>query len=197
MTATRHPLRITGKSIVVILIATMLFACKNDMKTIDKLTLTENRPDETARDVEMTYSDSGRIMIRLISPALNHYQGDEPYLEFPEGLHLLFYDSALRVQSELTANYGINWENKKMMEVKDDVVIVNHTTQETLNTEQVIWDQRTKKIYSEVFVKRTTPDGVLYGKGFDADESLRSWKLRNVSGEFIYEEEPTEDDGVQ
>lgn len=167
------------------------------MKTIDALTLAEGRPDETARDVEMTYSDSGRIVIRLVSPVLNHYLGDEPYLEFPEGLHLLFYDSAMRVQSELTANYGINWESKKTMEVKDDVVIHNHKTQETLNTEHVVWDQQTKKIYSEVFVKRTTPDGVLYGKGFDADESLRSWKLRNVSGEFIYEEEPDDDDNQQ
>jgi LPS export ABC transporter protein LptC len=175
----------------------MLFACKNDMKTIDSLTLAHDRPDETAHDVEMTYSDSGRIMIRLISPVLNHYLGDEPYLEFPDGLHLLFYDSAMRVQSELTANYGINWENKKMMEVKDDVVIINHKTHETLNTEHVIWDQTAKKIYSEVFVKRTTPDGVLYGKGFDADESLNSWKLRNVSGEFMYEETPSDDDGLQ
>jgi hypothetical protein len=38
---------------------------------------------------------------------------------------------------------------------------------------------------------------VLYGKGFDADESLRNWKLRNVSGEFMYEEEPADDDGSQ
>ncbi|MCK9271426.1 MAG: LPS export ABC transporter periplasmic protein LptC [Bacteroidales bacterium] len=196
MTSTKHYLRIAGKSIVVILIAAMLFACKNDMKTIDMLTLAEDRPDETAREVEMTYSDSGRIMIRLISPALNHYLGDEPYLEFPEGLRLLFYDSAMRVQSELTANYGINWENKKMMEVKDDVVIQNYKTQETLNTEHVVWDQQTKKIYSDVFVKRTTPDGVLYGKGFDADESLRNWKLRDVSGEFMYEEEPAQDDST-
>ena len=96
VTSRKHNWRIAGKSIVVILIATMLFACKNDMKTIDSLTLAEDHPDETARDVEMTYSDSGRILIRLISPSLNHYLGDEPYLEFPDGLHLLFYDSADR-----------------------------------------------------------------------------------------------------
>jgi hypothetical protein len=38
---------------------------------------------------------------------------------------------------------------------------------------------------------------VLYGKGFDADESLNSWKLRNVSGEFMYEETPSDDDSLQ
>lgn len=171
----------------------MLFACKNDMETISSLTIDDSLPTETAKDIEMIYSDSGRVMIKLISPLLNRYTNEDPYIEFPEGLQLLFFDSAMTVKSELTANYGINWETKKVMEVKDNVVIHNYENEETLNTEQVIWDQKTKKIYSEVFVKRTTKDGVLYGEGFDADESLKSWKLRKVSGEFSFDE----DDGIK
>jgi len=177
------------KSIAVFIIAAMLFACKNDMETISSYTVDETLPSESAKDIEMIYSDSGRVMIKLVSPILNRYITESPYIEFPEGLHLYFYDSLMNVKSELTANYGINWENKKTMEVKDDVVITNHEKNEVLNTEHVIWDQRIKKIYSDVFVKRTTPDGVLYGEGFDADESLKSWKLRKVSGEFTFEED--------
>lgn len=181
--------KILSRSIVAALIATMLFACKNDMETISSLTVDESTPSETAKDVELIYSDSGRVMIKLVSPLLNRYLNEDPYIEFPEGLHLFFYDSAMNVKSELTANYGINWEEQKRMEVKDDVVITNHDKNEVLNTEHVIWDQRLKKIYSEVFVKRTTPDGVLYGDGFDADEKLNSWKLINPRGEFLFEEE--------
>jgi len=167
----------------------MLFACKNDMETISSFIIDDSLPGESAKDVEMIYSDSGRVMIKLVTPILNRYITDSPYIEFPEGLHLFFYDSLMNVKSELTANYGINLENKKTMEVKDDVVITNHEKNEVLNTEHVIWDQKIKKIYSDVFVKRTTPDGVLYGEGFDADESLKSWKLRKVSGEFTFEED--------
>jgi LPS export ABC transporter protein LptC len=181
-------IKIVLKSIAVLWIAAMLFACKNDMETITSLTVDDSVASETAKDIEMIYSDSGKILIKLISPLLNRYMSDEPYLEFPEGLHLFFYDSVMQVQSELTANYGINWEDKKMMEVKDDVVITNHPKKEVLNTEHVIWDQRIKKIYSDVFVKRTSPEGVLYGEGFDADESLKAWKLRKVSGEFTFED---------
>lgn len=181
--------KIFCKSIVAVLIAAMLFACKNDMETISSLTVDESQPSETAKNVELIYSDSGRVMIKLISPLLNRYINEEPYFEFPDGLHLFFYDSVMNVKSELTANYGINWENKKMMEVKDDVVITNHDKNEVLNTEHVIWDQRIKKIYSDVFVKRTTPNGVLYGEGFDANESLTSWKLHKPRGEFLFDEE--------
>jgi len=159
------------------------------MEKISSFTIDDTLPSESAKDIEMIYSDSGRVMIKLLTPVLNRYLTEDPYVEFPEGLHLYFYDSLMNVKSELTANYGINWENKKTMEVKDDVVITNHEKNEVLNTEHVIWDQRIKKIYSDVFVKRTTPDGVLYGKGFDADESLKLWKLRNVSGEFMFDED--------
>jgi len=181
-------IKIVLKSIAVLCITAMLFACKNDMETITSLTVDDSVASETAKNIEMIYSDSGKIVIKLTSPLLKRYINDDPYLEFPEGLHLFFYDSLMQVESELTANYGINWEDKKLMEVKDDVVITNHAKEEVLNTEHVIWDQRIKKIYSDVFVKRTSPEGVLYGEGFDADESLKAWKLRNVSGEFTFED---------
>ncbi len=181
--------KIFFKSIVAAIIATMLFACKNDMETISSFTIDESLPNETAKDVELIYSDSGRVMIKLISPRLNRYLNDDPYIEFPDGLHLYFYDSAMAVKSELTANYGINYENRKVMEVKDDVIITNHEKNEIMNTEHVVWDQKTKRIYSEVFVKRTTPDGVIFGEGFDADESMSSWKLKKPRGEFLFEEE--------
>ena len=178
------------KSIVAALLAIMLFACKNDMETISSFTVDDSLPSETAKDVELIYSDSGNVMIKLITPKLNRYINDDPYIEFPEGLHLYFYDdSAMVVKSELTANYGINWENRKVMEVKDDVVLTNHKKQEVMNTEHVVWDQKTKRIYSEVFVKRTTPDGVIFGEGFEADESMSTWKLKQPRGEFLFEEE--------
>ena len=165
-----------------IVCTTMLFACENDMQTINSFNTDEVLPDETAKDIEVIYSDSGMVMIKLISSRLNRYQNEEPYIEFPEGLQLLFFDSLMNVKSELTANYGISWEKKKLMEVKDDVVITDFEKDEILNTEHIIWDQNKRTIYSEVFVKRTTADGVMYGDGFSADENLNSYKLIRPRG---------------
>lgn len=177
------------KSIIVAFIAIMLFACNNDMETISSFETNDTLPGETATDIEVIYSDSGKIMIKLISPKLKRYQNETPYLEFPEGLKLLFYDSAMVVKTELTANYGINWENQKRMEVKDNVVIIDYEKNETLNTEHIVWDQRKKTIFSDVFVKRTTPDGVIYGEGFDSDESLKNYILRRPRGVFTIQDE--------
>jgi len=168
--------------------AMMLFACENDMETINSFNTDENVPDETAKDIEVIYSDSGRVLMKLTSPLLNRYEKEEPYIEFPNGLRLLFYDSLMNVKSELTANYGINWTKKKMMEVKDNVVINNYEKDEILNTEDIIWDQKKQKFYSNVFVKRTTKDGVIYGDGFTANESLSHYKLIHPRGVFAVED---------
>lgn len=161
------------------------------METINSVSGADTLPGETATDIEFIYSDSGKILIKLISPKLIRHQNEDLYLEFPEGLKIVFYDSAMVVKTELTAKYGINWENQKKMEVKDDVVIHDYQKSETLNTEHIVWDQRMKKIYSEVFVKRTTPDGVIFGEGFDSDESFKNYVLRKPRGVFsINEDEP-------
>lgn len=159
------------------------------MTTISAITPDESHPTETARNIEVLYSDSGKIIIQLTAPLLKRFAEEEAYMEFPEGLQLNFFDSLMNVKTTLTAQYGISWEKTKIMEVKYDVVVNDFEKDEILNTEHLIWDQREQRIYSDVFVKRTTPDGVLYGDGFDADENLSEYILRNPRGVFTIEED--------
>ncbi|HQF01447.1 MAG TPA: LPS export ABC transporter periplasmic protein LptC [Bacteroidales bacterium] len=188
----KYYLRTLTKTIALIIsIGVTTYSCKNDMKTITSLTLEENIPLETAKNIEVVYSDSGKIILKIVSPLLNRYIKEDHYLEFPEGLTLYFYDSMMNVKATLTANYGVSWEETNIMEVKDDVVINNYDKQEVLNTEHIIWNRKEQKIFSNVFVKRTSPDGVLYGDGFDANESLTNYTLRNPHGVFtIQDNEP-------
>jgi LPS export ABC transporter protein LptC len=185
----QHTARILKTITAAFLMAAMMVSCKNDMTTISAITPDEGQPTETARNIEVLYSDSGRIIIQLTAPLLKRFADEEAYMEFPEGLQLNFFDSLMNVKTTLTAQYGISWEKTKIMEVKNDVVVNDFEKDEILNTEHLIWDQREQRIYSEVFVKRTTPDGVLYGDGFDADENLSEYILRNPRGVFTIEED--------
>ncbi len=162
------------------------------MTTISAIAPDASHPSETARNIEVLYSDSGKIIIQLTAPLLKRFAEEEAYMEFPEGLQLNFFDSLMNVKTTLTAQYGISWDKTKIMEVKYDVVVNDFEKDEVLNTEHLIWDQREQRIYSDVFVKRTTPDGVLYGDGFDADENMSEYTLRNPRGVFTIEEEDPE-----
>ncbi len=75
-------------------------------------------------------------------------------------------------------------KRKKKMEAKNNVIVTN-AKGEILNTEHLIWDQNTHKIYSDVFVKITTATQILFGKGLESDERFEKYRIKNPTG-FIY-----------
>ena len=81
----------------------------------------------------------------------------------------------------MSANYGMYYSKKDEMMVRDDVAIVN-TKGELLNTEELTWKRREGKIYSDKFVRITTPDEIIYGTGFEAKQDFSDYTIKNISG---------------
>jgi len=168
----------------------MLFSCENDMALISEITKTDTLPVVTSYDIKVLYSEKGTTQFILEAPLATFYTADDPYQEFPEGFYVIFFDSLMNKKSELTADYGISYDKRKLMEARRNVIVINHEKNEKLNTEHMIWDQAKKIIFSDAFVKITTPTDVLYGEnGFEADESFNNWVIRKTSGEFEIEDE--------
>jgi LPS export ABC transporter protein LptC len=166
----------------------LLFSCENDIKTINTIGNKDDQPVETATDVETIYSDSGRVSVIVKAPQLDRYEGENPYTEMPKGVSVFFYDSAMNVRSKLTAKYAISYEKEKIMEAKNDVVVVNEK-QEQLNTEHLVWDQKKATIYSDKFVKINTGKEILWGDGLDADERFDRWKIKKPKGSITINED--------
>ena len=51
------------KSTVVVLAATVLFACGNNLSEVQKIGLSENEPIGVAEDFNLKYTDSGRMTV--------------------------------------------------------------------------------------------------------------------------------------
>ncbi len=162
----------------------MLFACENDIQTIYSLSQIDSLPLELVNDLEVIYSDSGYIQAKLQSPIMKKYKEEDGYYEFPEGFKVIFYDSLQNIKSQITANYGINWEKDKKMEAKSNVIVFNKIKNEKLETEHLVWDQKKKKIFSDVFIKITKPDAVIYGDGLTSDQNFSHYVIVNPTGEF-------------
>jgi len=171
-------------------IVVMLFSCKNDLEVIHSLSTTDSLPIEVAYDIELIYSDSGKVMAFLESPYMTRQESDEDVVEFPDGFRLVFYDSINQPKSEITAKYGIMYEKDKKVEAKNNVVVKNIAKNEMLETEHLIWERKTGIIYSDVFIKITKPDQVLFGDGLRSDENFESYEIKNPTGELsIYPDE--------
>jgi LPS export ABC transporter protein LptC len=169
------------KIIPLVLSIGMIFSCENNIEQVEILTTKEKLPTESATNIEIIYSDNGTARMRLISPQLDRYLGDIPYIEFPKGIHVEFFDSLKRPETSLKANYAINREAEKIMEAKYNVEVINEKG-EILNTEHLIWDQNTETIRTDEFVKITTADEVIMGEGLEADQHFTRYTIKKIRG---------------
>jgi len=104
-----------------------------------------------------------------------------PYTELPSGLKLVFFSPEMTKQSELTAGYGISYDKSDEMIARNNVVVVN-VNGERLETEELVWNQKTEKISSEKFVKITTSDEIIFGDGFESNQDISNYKIRKIRG---------------
>lgn len=183
------------KRLIILMISAVILAgvtssCKNDVEEVKKMTRHDSLPYQQAESIKLLYSEYGQILFKLISDKVLIYKDDNPRMVFPEGMKVIFYDSTGKnKRSRLTANYGIKYDKKQQMIAKYNVIVKNFEKNERLNTEELIWDQKKNRIYTDKFVTITTEEQVLYGEaGMESDESFDSWIIKKPTGKMEYKE---------
>jgi LPS export ABC transporter protein LptC len=162
--------------------ALLFFGCVNDIETIKAFSSTETLPVIQAENYETTFTDSGVVRFFLKTPELLRFESEgQSFVEFPQGLELVKYDNNRQIISRITARYAKQFVKDNRWEAKNDVVAVNMAG-DTLKTEHLIWDERNGKIYSEQYVKIVRPDQIITGIGFESDQSMQNWRIKNPRG---------------
>ena len=178
------------KSIIVLLGAIMLLACKNDIKEVNALAEREKRPDMTGENLELVYSDSARIKYRVLAPEyIKVNREKEKYEEFPKGIHVLSYDPAGKMIGSIKAKYAKKLEDVMLWEARNEVVIINAEGKK-LETELLYWDMKKELIYSDRYVKLSADGQIIEGNnGFHSDQNLNHPVFENISGSIEVEKQ--------
>lgn len=177
------------KSALVILIIGALFSCENSIKTVQNMAAEDTTAAMTATDIHYVRSDSGRIQLKLNSPLMIKHAGENPYTEFPKGFTVYFYDTTGKVMSVLSANYGIRKEKQGLLQARNNVVIKNLENHQTLYTENLIWNEKTRKIRAPGFVKNIGPDRTIFGDSMVSNESFTHRIIYGIRGTLDVKEE--------
>lgn len=164
------------------LLLVLLPSCRNDLKTIHSTLDRSMLNTEKADEVVIIYSKEGHTKAQLMTKNFTHIQQTIPsYIEMKNGLRVEFYDDSLRPMTVLTAKYGKLFEDTGNVLVRDSVVVVNNK-KEQLQTEELVWNEKIQKFYTEKFVKITTPMQVIYGDGLESNQHFTEYKITNVKG---------------
>lgn len=172
------------KSIAVIFITVMLFSCSNNTQEVRDFLASKNLPIGVAKNAFHVYKDSGRITSKLITPLLYDFSNrkQHPYNEFPKGIKIINFEEKDSVT--ITGNYALTYSKTDVSEIKGNVIVINHTENTRLETEQLFWDQNTKYFFSEkAFTLRTLKD-TIYGVGFECKEDLSKHLAKKTTGKL-------------
>ncbi|MBX7180795.1 MAG: LPS export ABC transporter periplasmic protein LptC [Bacteroidia bacterium] len=165
----------------------LLSACKNRMDEVNKIARRSDEPSEIARNITITHTDSGKVTMKLESPVIYTYPGFNARKVLPKGVHVSFLGPDGKPETEMTSGYAVNYEGKGKMEARINVVVVNNKG-ETLKTEHLIWEEQTKRIYTNEFVTITTKDEILYGDGLESNQEFTKYRIKNIKGTIAVKE---------
>ena len=173
-------------NIAVISLTAMFFSCTNSKKEIQDFLADKNLPIAIGKDVFHVYKDSGKITSKLITPLLHDFTNrkEHPYNEFPKGVKIITIEQNGKDSTTITGNYALTYNKTRISEIKENVVIINHSEKSRLETNQLYWDQKEKYFFTEDGFRLTTPTDTINGFGFESKENLSKWIAKDITGEI-------------
>lgn len=164
-----------------ILLLIINFSCNAEIEKAKNLTDNKNYPIEKSKNVDIIYSETAKIQVRIKAKEMKRFIKPENYIEFPEGIKLEFYNDSGNLEATLNANYAKYIQDKNIMKAENNVVLSN-LKGEKLESEELIWDQNKHKIFSNSFVKITTQEEIIMGNGFESNEDFSKYKIKKIKG---------------
>lgn len=141
-------------------------------------------------DGVVTYvSDSGVTRYRVDTEEWLVFDRKKPsYWAFEKGVYLEQFDSLMNVDASIKADTAYYFDKQKLWKLIGHVDIKNRKG-ERFNTELLYWNQATEKVYSDRFIRIEQPDRIITGHGFDSNQQMTIYEIKNIEGIFYVDED--------
>ncbi|MGB4845414.1 MAG: LPS export ABC transporter periplasmic protein LptC [Ferruginibacter sp.] len=135
---------------------------------------------EEIKNADINYTLGGKAKAKLLSPLMLRVQQNNPYVEFPNTLHVDFFNEQGEIESRLDASYGKYFESESKVFLKDSVRVIN-VLGDTLYCNELWWDRnRTgREFYTDKPVRIRKKMEVVDGTGMEAAQDFKNWVIIN------------------
>lgn len=169
----------------------MLLSCSNKISDVEKYSSHDDNVGMYGKDLDMIYSDSLVVRYKIKAKEYIEYgKKDDKYREFPKGIFVRSFDVNGEFEASIKAQYAKRFDKESLWEARNAVEVKSADGRQ-LNTELLYWDEGKGEIYTDKYVKITTPDGqVIEGNdGFKSDQNMKNIELTKISGEIYLSED--------
>ena len=141
-----------------------------------------------SKGVNTIISDSGVIRYRILAETWKIFdKADTPYWEFPDGIYLEQFNSAMKADATVEADYAYYNETLQRWTLRGDVKALN-LEGEQFETPLLYWEQKTESIYSDSAIVITREASIIKGVGFRSNQSLTQYTILRPTGVFPLKE---------
>ncbi len=167
------------KYTLVILSIIALYSCSGGNENVLNAPVYEG-PISEVYDAVNYYSDSAVVKLKIETPVrLNFENGD---MEFPEGVFIEFYDKKGGMTNTLSSNHCYYTKEDNEYKATGNVEMVGLVSKEKLLTEELFWNIKEEKIYTDKFVMIETENQIVKGEGLEADQEFTTWTMKKTTG---------------
>lgn len=163
--------------------STILAACENNPQDVNALTRKVVEMEEGI-NIKALFTQQGNRKAYLTAPLMYRIKADTQYVEFPNSIHVDFYDEQHQLQNVVTAKYARYFETMGKVFLSDSVVVYN-ITGDTLYCKTLWWNQQAESFYTVDSVVINTLTRQLQGTGFTAKSDFSKYSILNTVGTVL------------
>ena len=164
-------------------------SCKDDSTTmVSHATDPEVVPTMTTSDVQTVISDSGHTRYRIVAKLWNMFEeAKEPHWTFPKGVTCEELDDNFQTVTTIKCDSAYFNKGKSLWTLTGNVRLTNATNDVVL-TDELMWDQHAHRLYSDAFIHIEKQGRIIEGYGYESNERLTTYQLRQVEAIFPVDE---------
>ena len=176
---------ITATLWVAVMLLLLTLACSGEHKEVVEVTF----------DPETTYTMKTTGVISLISDSgvtryranakewLVYGKAKEPYWYFPKGIYVEKFDSLFHTEASIEADTAYYYDKQGLFQFVGQVE-VKSLQGEHFETEELFWNQKEDKVYSDRFIRIEQEDKIITGVGFESNQNMTRYTIRESRGVF-------------
>ena len=184
---------ITAALGVAVMLLLLTPACGGEHKEVVEVTF----------DPETTYTMKTTGVISLISDSgvtryranakewLVYGKAKEPCWYFPEGIYVEKFDSLFQTEASIVADTAYYYDKQGLFRFIGQVE-VKSLQGEHFETEELFWNQKEDKVYSDRFIRIEQEDKVITGVGFESNQNMTRYTIRQSRGVFPVDTAPAD-----
>ena len=165
---------------------------RNRQPVTDAIINRDSVPVMVTRDVSTYVSDSGVVRYKIVTDEWQVFDRLDPSRwAFEQGIYLEKFNNDLSVEAVIVADTAYYYDKQELWELRGNVHIENEQD-EHFDTQLLFWNQKTKRVYSDLYIRIRQQKRIITGIGFTSNQDFTNYTIRQTQGIFPVKEEAFE-----